>query len=265
MKKTLLEITTDVLNAIDGEEVNSISDTIEALQVAKDIENVYWDILGRKEWQFLRKLTAPTSVADSNYPNYLRVPDGTKQILDMRYNKRDSVGARDKFRDVYFVYPDEFLTRVNPRDDTASNYTSITDYNGSRYTIRTDKHPSFYTTFDDDYLVFDAVNQDVESTLQGSETQMLAVMLPTWTHEDGFTPYLPAEMFPLFVAECMSFSLAKKEGQLIQKTEQTAGRQQRHQSQRAGALLPGVRLPNYGRRSKKAQARNRPAIFGPKS
>ena len=56
MKQTLLELTQDVLNAIDGDDVNSISDGVESLQVAQDIKNVYYDLIGRKDWQFLRKL-----------------------------------------------------------------------------------------------------------------------------------------------------------------------------------------------------------------
>ena len=39
MKRTLLEMTQDILSAIDADEVNSIDDTVEATQVATIIKN----------------------------------------------------------------------------------------------------------------------------------------------------------------------------------------------------------------------------------
>lgn len=267
MKKTLLEITIDVLNAVDGDEVNSIADTVESLQIAKDIENVYYDIIGRKDWQFLRKLKPLDSISDSEKPTHLIMPENVSKFEMLTYNKRkDSNPARNFFTEVDYVYPDEFLVRVNQRDNTQDNYEVITDFDGATFVIRTDAHPTFYTSFDDKHVIMDAYNNKLESTLQGKNTQALLFIIPSWKTTDTFVPELPAEMFPLFVAECMTFAIAKRSDGLIQKTEQTAGRQQRHLSQTHGRVQEGVRLPNYGRTPRKQGSTNtRSKLFGPKS
>ena len=265
MKQTLLEIVVALLNATDGEEVNSISDTEESLQYAQDVKDVYQDIITRTEWQFLRKIRTLTSVSDSAHPNYLLVPENVAQFEYVKYNKRRVSDSRDYFKEVHYMYPDEFLSYVNGRDNTATNYDSITDFEGFKYTIKNDVPPTYYTSFDDTYLVFDSYDSDVQSTLQGDDSQASVIMLPGWTHTDDAIPDLPAEMFPYLLSECKSYILLKKDGGLVQKTEQTAGRQQRHLSQRHGRVQDGVRLPNYGRRSAKAGYRRRPRHFGPRS
>lgn len=265
MKKTLLEITIDVLNAIDGDEVNSISDTVESLQAAQDIQTVYYDIIGRKDWQFLRKLKRFLSLSDASRPTHLIIPENTSKLDIVNYNKLKENDSRNYYAPVNFLYPDEFLMYVNQRDNTATDYREITDFNGSTFTIRTNVQPTYFTSFDDKYVVMDAYNSAVEDTLQGHHTQVLLFEWPTWEVSDGFIPQLPAEMFPYFIAECLTYAIAKKEGQLIQKTEQTAGRHQRHLSQTHGVVQTGVRLPDYGRRSSKAPSTNRSPLFGPKS
>ena len=266
MKMTLLEMVIRVLNASEGDEINSISDTIEAYETATDIQTVYYDIIGRKDWQFLRVLETLDSVGDSNYPTHLLIPEHTSKIETLSYNKRQSIGGRNLYKQVHYKYPDEFLVYVNGRDNTATNYSEITDINGAKFTIRTDAHPTYFTSFDDKYIVMDAYDSAIENTLQGSQTQTLIYKHPVWSMTDNFTPELPAEMFPMFLAECMSFKIAKDENRLIQKTEQTAGRHQRHLSQTHGVVQGGVRLPNYGRTPRKAAGTNRRSpLFGPKS
>ena len=265
MKKTLLELVIDVLNVTDGDEVNSISDTVEALQAAKDIENVYFDIIGRKDWQFLRQLTALDSVSDSERPTHLSIPSHTSKMDFLNYNNRKAGQTRTFYRPVGFKFPDEFLIHVNARDDSQDNYDLITDYNGARFSIKNDSHPTFFTSFDDVYIVMDSYDSSVESTLMGQHTQASLFKTPQWSVDDNFTPELPEEVFPMFIAECMTFALLKKQDGLQQKTEQTAGRHARHLSQTHGVVQTGVRLPNYGRRSQKAGQTRRSPHFGPKS
>jgi hypothetical protein len=265
MKKTLLEITIDVLNVIDGDEVNSISDTVESLQTAGDIQTVYYDIIGRKDWQFLRALKTLSSASDGDRPTHLILPEHTSKIETLAYNKRKLGSERNYYKQVHFKYPDEFLLYVNGRDNTAENYQEVVDVSGVKFTIRNDAHPMYFTSFDDKYIVMDNFNSNIEDTLQGQHTQALLFTHPTWSVDDGFVPELPAEMFPMFIAECMTYALAKKDDQIIQKTQQTATRHQRHLSQTHGVVQGGVRYQNYGRTPRKAGATNRSPLFGDKN
>jgi len=266
MKQTLLELTIDVLDAIDGDEVNSISDSTESLQISNLIKNVYYDLIGRKDWQFLRKLKSFESVGDLARPTHLRIPDNTSKLEFLNYNKRKVLNSRNFYQPIRFRYPDEFLHSVNQRDNTLSNYVNVTDFDGVVLTIRTDEQPSFFTSFDDKYIVMDSYDNAVEATLQGSNTQAALFIIPDWSVDDNFTPDLPAEMFPQFLAECKTYAIAKNEDNLSQKTEQTAIRHQRHLSQTHGVVQGGVRYPNYGRNPRKvSSASTRSPLFGPLS
>lgn len=266
MKQSLLELTIDVLDAIDGDEVNSISDSTESLQISNLIKNVYYDLIGRKDWQFLRKLKSFDSVSDTNRPTHLKIPDNTSKLEFLNYNKRKVVAGRNFFQPINFRYPDEFLLAVNQRDNTLSNYTTVTDFDGVVLTIRTDEHPSYFTSFDDKYIVMDSYDSSIESTLQGSNTQAALFVIPVWSATDAFIPDLPAEMFPQFLAECKTYAIAKNEDNLSQKTEQTAIRHQRHLSQTHGVVQGGVRYPDYGRNPRKVSSGStRSPLFGPLS
>lgn len=266
MKLTLLELTQNVLNAIDGEEINAISDTVESLQVSQDIQDVYFDIIGRKDWQFLRKLRTLDNLSDSTKPTHMLLPEKASKIDFLMYNNKKVGSTRNFFRPCVYRYPDEFLLALNNRDNTKSTYDVITDVDGAKLTIRNDAPPRYFTSFDDIHIVFDNYDSAIESTLTSDNTQVSLFMIPDWTVEDSFVPVLPDEMFPLLLAEAKTYCQARKDDVLLQKTEQTATRHQRHLSQTHGVVQKGVRYPNYGRNGPKmGGASTRSSVFGPKS
>ena len=67
-KLTLLEIVQDIMNDMDSDEVNSISDTEESSQIAQIVKTTYFEILGRRDWPHLSKFTNLNSISD-----YLKV------------------------------------------------------------------------------------------------------------------------------------------------------------------------------------------------
>jgi hypothetical protein len=68
MKKTLLEMTQDILNDMDSDEVNSISDTVEAQQVANIIKTCYNEMISNRDWPHLRKLVQLDSLQTLRSP-----------------------------------------------------------------------------------------------------------------------------------------------------------------------------------------------------
>lgn len=82
---TLLEITQEILSALDSDSVNSISDTVEATQVATIVKRKYYDILSRgnlPDQQILLQLTAS---GDATKPTLMYLPAGTVQIDWIKY------------------------------------------------------------------------------------------------------------------------------------------------------------------------------------
>jgi hypothetical protein len=250
MKLTLLEMVQDILNDIDGDLVNSIGDTEESLQVAQIVKTSFAEMATLRDLPSLRKFRGLENLSDATKPNYMKVPDNTSRVDFIAYNTRKEDEENDNFQEVHYLYPDEFVQKCNGRDPTDDRVDVITDLNGSRLNIYNDRSPRYWTSFDDTHLVFDAWPSDYTSTLVEENSQAILYMLPEWTMDDDFIPPVPAELFPLYLAEAKSAASYKLRQVADQKAEQQSKRQQRMASQRGWRSQGGIRYPNYGRSRK---------------
>ncbi len=118
-------------------------------------------------------------------------------IIDLEWIKYDckkSGETRNRYTKIEYKTPEEFLDIVDQRLSTASNIQVVTDATGIKLNIYKDKAPTYFTSFDDDYLVFDAFNNTVESALQNSKTQCHGKRSVTFTLSDSFIPDIPVQM-----------------------------------------------------------------------
>ena len=74
MKTTLLQIVQSILSDMDSEEVNSISDTTEALQIASVVEDTYYNIVAARDIPEHNTLIFLTSLVDSTRPTHFQYP-----------------------------------------------------------------------------------------------------------------------------------------------------------------------------------------------
>ena len=249
-KMTLLEIVQDIANDLDTDEINSIEATVESIQIAQIVKTTYFELIANRNWPHLRKTSRINGLADVNTPTHLQVPSDVKEITYFSYNKRsESDPTRDKFEEVEYLYPDDFLRRTNSRNVNNSNVDRITELGGSYIYILNDRHPQYYTSFDDDYIVCDSYNSNLEATLQSSNTQIIAYVDPTWTHDDSFTPDLPSEAFPLLLEESKSTASLVIRQMANEKSEQKSRRQNRWLARKDWKVKGGVRYPDYGRKT----------------
>ncbi len=84
-EQTLLDMTQNILSALDSDEVNSIGDTTEALQVAKIIRNKYYDIVSRDSLPAQETLLTLDPSNDSFKPTLMYVPAGVSRIDWIKY------------------------------------------------------------------------------------------------------------------------------------------------------------------------------------
>lgn len=265
MKMTLLSMVQKILNDMDGDEVNSISDTQEATQVAEIVETVYYQIITSKDWTHLKKIKPLDSVSDSNYPNYLKITEDTSRIDFIMYDRAKVGETQLKYRPVNYLYPDEFILRQNRLNNDNDNVVTITDYDGAKYNIYNDRAPEFYTSFDDEYIVFDAYDSTKESTVQGTNSQAKIYEIPSFSQADGFIADLPAESFAYFLAECTAAASYKLRQELDQKAEQKAARMSAIASQRGRRASKRGRYPDFGRHTGKAGTYNRSSLIDKES
>ena len=126
MKKTLLQLVQDILNDLDSDAVNSISDTAESEQVSNIVRTTYEKLIANRDWPHLRKLFQLEHVGDITKPNYLRAPEGLKEMTFFKYECQKDNGKLVQ-REIKFLYPDEFLRFISGRNEGDSWISVVTD------------------------------------------------------------------------------------------------------------------------------------------
>jgi hypothetical protein len=247
-KRTLLDMTQDILSVMDSDSVNSISDTVESEQVANLLKTTYFDMIFEMDLPHTGTLFSLTASGSSSKPSHMLIPDDVMKILWIKYDVVDSGDTASKYRDVTYMNPIDFITMCAMRDeDDTDNISSITDYSGVELLINKTQDPRFWTSFDDEHIVFDAYDSTVDSTLQASKVICHGYKEEEWTHEDDAIPDLPSNLFPMLVAEAKSTALAlwKEPNQKIeQRARRMRVRSQRNKWRENG----GHDGPHYGRK-----------------
>ncbi len=248
-KQTVLELVQDILNDIDGDEVNSINDTVEAMQVAQTIKSVFNSMIDTRNWPHLKKLKRIDAVSDLDTPTHMKLPVGVKEVVDLTYDMRKVSDTRSKYNKVIYKDPSVFLDRTNSRNSDNDNIVEVTDIDGATLLIRNDVAPSIFTSFDDEYLVFDSYDIEVDDTLQNSKTQMIAYCDPIpFVLDDAHIADLPSEAFSALLAEAKSTASFNINQTINNKAEQTARRNNTWLARKAFKVGGGLRYnTNFGR------------------
>lgn len=250
MKLSLLEMVQSVLNDIDGEPVNSISDTVESEQIAQIIKDSYLALISNRNWPHTRRTTTLNSSGDNTKPTHMGVPEDVKELEIINYNKKKLDDPKNRYEQVEYLYPDRFLDYVNSRDSENEHVDVIEDFGGVLLNIVTNAAPTFYTSFDDQFLVFDSYDKTIETTLQASRSQAVVVEQPTFSLVDTFVPKLPTEAFSALLEESKSAASLKLRQTADHKAEQRAQQQRTWLAREAFTVNGGVRYPDYSRRGR---------------
>lgn len=246
-KMTLLEIVQDVLNDIDSDEVNSISDTVEATQIANVCRSVYYDVITTVDLPEHMELMTVSGLSNSSRPNYMDA-DSVTEIKEFRYNVSETPGELE-YKLIDYVSPDEFIQKIVTRDTSQTEVIIVTDpTNGISLPILNDKMPDYYTSFDDRYLCFDSYDSSVDNTLQTSKTMVLGVKLPSFTLTDSSVPDMDDTIFPYYLAEVKSRCFSMFKGGPDIKVEQFARKHRYFQRNNRWKTGEQRVLNDYGRR-----------------
>ena len=243
MKRTLLQIVQNILSDMDSEDVNSISDSIEAEQIASVVRDVYYNMVSTRMIPEHQELTKLVSLSNSARPTHFQVPESVKRIDLLRYNI-STTGGTD-FKEIKYIEPLLFLTLNKDGGNTATVY----DVNGNTpILIRNDKMPDYYTSFDDLHIVMDSYNSSVDNILSANKTQALCHKIPTFTISDSYTPDIDEVLFPYLIAEAKSTCFSLFKSGVDQKIEQAARRQKSYMQSDMYRVKKENKRPYYGRR-----------------
>lgn len=231
-----------ILSDMDSEAVNSISDSVEAEQVASVIQDTFFNLIAARDIPEHRQLIKLTALADSTKPTHFKYPTNTRQLSRVDY---DIATTGTTYREITFVEPMVFIDRMN--QDTPSSITVTDVAGGTTLFIGNSTSPSYYTSFDDEHIVMDSYDATVESTLQNSKSRAFGYVYPTFTISDSFEPDLDDTMLPYMLAEAKStcFSLFKSGSD--PKIEQSARRLKSFVQNDMYKTKRANKRPHYGR------------------
>lgn len=256
-KQSVLEMTQEILSDMTSDPVNSINDTVEAMQVATIIKRTFLNLTTDRIWPSRKKLFRLTSSAEAARPTHMRIEDDVVEVEWVKYDVRDDVLDSPSYRDIPYIYPELFLQRVMSRDPADSNVVQVEDYDGTPIFVLNDHSPSYFTSFDDKHLVFDSFDSNVDSILQNSKTQVFGVAEPEWQMDDSFVPDMPSKFFPYLVNEAKATAFLKLKEVFSQKDEQNSIRQKSWLSRNKNRINGGTRYPDYGRKAPGKYGRSR--------
>lgn len=240
MKTTLLQVVQSILSDMDSEEINSISDTVEAQQIASVVEDSYYNIIAARDIPEHNKLLALTAQGDSTRPTHFRYPDDVKKVERVDYNI--GTAADPNYTTIHFVDHETFLDRMNQDGLKVETIAGSIDL-----FVSNDRAPSYYTSFDDYYVIMDSYDAAVESTLQQSKIRAFGSAYPTFEQVDGHLIDLDNTLMPYLLAEAKSTCFSLFKGGSDPKIEQSARRLKSYvQNDMYKTKRPNIRN-NYGR------------------
>lgn len=255
MKMTLLEMTQSILKSLDGDEVNSITDTYEAKQVAEIIRNTYYDIIARSNIPETYTLFQLEHSGDPDVPIIMYRPDHISEIMWIKYDTRTDNADPRLMTDLKLLTHTEFMNisfGLNPDDDNVGTLELETNEGDFTFFYTNDAGPKYFTTFDDRTYIFNSYDINVDDALQASKTMGYGIKAYTLDLTDAAVPQLDTQQFQLLLneAKVVAFSEMK------QSTNNTAGRWasrhwnalQRKKDDNGRMISAYDRLPNYGRR-----------------
>lgn len=197
MKQTLLEMVQRILEALDGQLVESIEDTREAMQVARCVKETYEHLLYTRDIKAKNSLLQMHSMSDVNHPTVFYINDDLQQLEVFKYYDK----SNERYVDLQWMEPAEFIDMCLHRDPTKDNVRTIEDPSGVKYNIYTDRAPQYYTSFDDRHFILDNINLEDSATLLENYTVVYGVVCPEFKLEDTFVPDLSPQHFSLLLSE----------------------------------------------------------------
>lgn len=205
MKMSLLDITQNILSALDSDPVSDIDETVESQQVVEIIKESYYELMSSRQWPHLRLLTTLTGLGDTANPTKMKIPDSMNKTYWVKYNGYE----------ITYLTPEDF------HDMIALRIPGLTvDSNG----FGIDKDPSYYTSYDDVYLIFDSRDSSTDNTLQQSKSKVYGLTQASWTLSNTFTPDIPEKFFPVLLAEAKAQAFVNLKQQSNVREERKAQR-----------------------------------------
>jgi len=241
---TLLQMVQGILSDMDSDEVNSITDTVESQQVADIIKETYYDLIHSYDLYKNATLLKLQPSGTSARPTHMYLADEITSVDACTVKYHDG----EKYRDVHYLQPRDFLDLITQRDSTDTNVqTVVDDVSGVNFYINNDVQPTYFTSFDNKNLIFDSYDATIESTLQNSKTLAYGSTEYGWTMSDTFVPELDNSYLQLLLQESKAMCFVNLQQISNSKVEQRARKLSTNLQRKNLKIGYRDRTPDFGK------------------
>jgi len=257
MRQNLLEITQHILSAMDSDEVNSISDTVESFQVANLLKQVYYDIASDLRLPTNETIFQLEASLDPAKPCMMSVPTNITKVDWIKYNNYlpSTEGETEpNWVPVKLLPFDEFILRSNGLRGRNSSDTGVQtlSFNGEDFEFMylNNKMPEFYTDVGNLSFIFDSYLDTEDNTLQQSKTMCGGLVYPTFTLSDTFYPPLDPTQFSYYINKAKARAFIELKQQENKEAASEARRQKiitQVRKDRTENLTALQKITRYGR------------------
>lgn len=150
IRQTLLELTQDILSAMDSDEINDIDDTTESKQVVDHIIWVYNDIIADQELPEHFEFFELEASGDNTKPVLMTVPSDVLELRSVKYDKATASDTRKIVEDVIWRSLEDFVAdtfQLSTDESNISSMAHVIDGDTIDFNFYTDRAPTFYTPF----------------------------------------------------------------------------------------------------------------------
>lgn len=249
MKYSLLDMTQVILSSLDGDEVNSISDTSESMQVARIIRTVYFNIINRAELPEHFDMFQLEASGDDALPIIMYRPENVAKLDWVKYDTNEDPLLPVSYNYVTIIPFNQYADMVANWDFSSGN-TSEVVLSGFTIRYQNDRVPTYCTILKDRIIIFDAYNSTVEDTLQSSKTLCYGQLIPSFLMEDGFIPELDDSQFPLLLNEAKALAFLEMKQMAHEISVRDSNRQwtSLQRTKNLKGISPLDNFPNFARR-----------------
>lgn len=125
MKMTLLEMTQNILSALNSDQVNSISDTVESQQVAEAIKTTYMNMLGRYELPEHNQLFQLQTTDNLSTPCIMTFPDGVSRVEWIKYFDSNPADGNNIQSDQFGAYSHGVNTDIQSENLSFTSLSTV--------------------------------------------------------------------------------------------------------------------------------------------
>jgi hypothetical protein len=254
MKYTLLEMTQEILSSMDSDEVTSITDTAEALQVARIIRQAYYELMNSVDPPELYKVFELTTTS-ADTPTQLILPDDINSLVWVKYDCHRLNEGGTQFEMIPFRKLEDFLATMHLLDTQESDVVSFNvtiDGDVIPVYCNNSRAPSCYTCLGDDQtIIFDSFDSSVEDFLSGTKTMCYGKETSQFFLTDAFIPKMDEPLFTVLLneAKVLAFAELKSVNHTVADRNARRGRNrtqaEKFRIKRESAFFD---LPHFGRK-----------------